>query len=85
MLNSASSSVGGTNAGDGNVISGNTGWGIMLQQSTASGNKIVGNVIGTSADGSTALPNGSGGDLGAGRAEHDDRRQRRGRRELDRR
>ena len=61
MLNSASSSVGGTNAGDGNVISGNTGWGIMLQQSTASGNKIVGNVIGTSADGSTALPNGSGG------------------------
>ncbi len=61
MLNSAGSIVGGATAADGNVISGNGGWGVMLQQATATGNQILRNVIGTSADGSVALPNGSGG------------------------
>src|SRR5438034_840920 len=59
-LGSSSSniSVGGTIAGAGNVVSGNTGAGIQIDES--SGNQVLGNFIGTNAIGTAALPNGTG-------------------------
>ncbi len=47
--------IGGGNASEGNIISGNTQMGIDLQ---GSGNLIFGNLIGTQADSISALPNG---------------------------
>jgi Ca2+-binding RTX toxin-like protein len=47
----------GTGGGAGNVISGNNGAGIQLSNAFATGNKIVGNRIGTSADGTAKLGN----------------------------
>jgi CSLREA domain-containing protein len=50
--------VGGAGAGEGNVISGNTGYGVQI---TGSGHTIAGNRIGVAADGTTALGNGGRG------------------------
>lgn len=77
MLNT----IGGVSAGTSNVISGNTQFGISngtLPESSTSAamTQILGNFIGTTADGETALPNGVGiqlpssctiGSAGAGR------------------
>ena len=49
--------IGGTVAGSGNVISANGTYGIRIQNSSASGNLIAGNEIGTNAAGTAALPN----------------------------
>jgi len=51
--------IGGTVAGAGNLISGNTNQGIFI--SNASGNQIQGNLIGTNAAGTAALGNGGYG------------------------
>ena len=53
--------IGGTTPGDGNVISGNNGWGVRIIG--GSQNPIQGNFVGVAADGSTPLPNGLGGIL----------------------
>jgi WD40-like Beta Propeller Repeat/Right handed beta helix region/Periplasmic copper-binding protein (NosD) len=53
-----SAHIGGANAGEGNLVSGNSAIGIRLQSS--GGNFILGNLIGTKKDGKTALPNGIG-------------------------
>jgi titin len=50
--------IGGTVAGAGNVISGNDGDGILLNDAPA--NQVLGNLIGTNAAGTAALPNGRG-------------------------
>jgi titin len=50
--------IGGTSAGAGNVISGNTLRGIYAYGTNTSGNLIQGNFIGTQADGTNALGNG---------------------------
>ncbi|MBX3680413.1 MAG: DUF4347 domain-containing protein, partial [Rhodocyclaceae bacterium] len=60
-LNAANNVVGGTAAGEGNVISGTTSWvGIQLE-APASGTLIAGNYVGTNAAGSAALGNVGGG------------------------
>jgi CSLREA domain-containing protein len=50
--------IGGTVAGERNVIAGNTGYGVQI---TGSGHTIAGNYIGVGADGTTALGNGGRG------------------------
>jgi CSLREA domain-containing protein len=57
--------IGGTAAGAGNVISGNSGIGVQLN-STGEGDLVQGNLIGTSADGTAAIPNGRGVYVGNG-------------------
>jgi titin len=52
--------IGGTAAGDGNVISGNLFSGVIAVNTT-SGNRIQGNLIGVAADGKTVVPNGTNG------------------------
>ena len=53
--------IGGSAAGEGNVISGNTFIGVWLLNSNATGNVVRGNLIGLAADGSSALGNGNAG------------------------
>lgn len=54
--------IGGSLPGAGNVLSGNSGYGLRIGDTTAGArNLIVGNQIGTTAAGNVRLPNGSGG------------------------
>jgi hypothetical protein len=53
----SNNTVGGT-AGAGNLISGNTTDGVLLSGSGTTGNQVLANFIGTTADGSAALGNG---------------------------
>ncbi|MEY2873895.1 MAG: hypothetical protein RLZZ373_1266, partial [Pseudomonadota bacterium] len=57
----ASNTIGGTTAGARNVVSGNSTLGINLSGSSANGNTVLGNYIGTSASGLVDLGNGEDG------------------------
>jgi hypothetical protein len=63
--NSNGNTIGGTAAGAGNVISGNSGDGVLIGStvsgSVASGNQVLGNYIGTNTAGSAALGNSGNG------------------------
>jgi parallel beta-helix repeat protein len=59
LITCGNNTIGDGLASDVNVISGNGGSGIHILGSTASGNVVEDNHIGTTADGSAALPNGS--------------------------
>jgi len=52
--------IGGNTAGYRNIISGNTDAGIAIMGSSASANTIVGNYIGTNADGTDSIANSNG-------------------------
>jgi hypothetical protein len=56
-----SNTIGGTTPDKRNVISGNDGVGVNILSSSSEGNRIEGNFIGTTADGSGDLGNGSTG------------------------
>ena len=60
LVDGSTIKLGGTLANDGNVISGNTGYGVYVDPA-ASGITLLGNRIGTNAAGTAALGNGSGG------------------------
>src|SRR5205085_8228492 len=49
--------VGGGGTGEGNLISGNAGWGVVIN---SSGNVLQGNLVGTDAGGLRALGNDTG-------------------------
>jgi hypothetical protein len=53
--------IGGTNALERNVLSGNSQYGIFITDSNTTGNVVLGNYIGTDANGSNALANGLSG------------------------
>lgn len=62
VTRSADNVIGGAAAAERNLVSGNGGRGILLDGPRASGNRLLGNVVGLAADG-TALPNGAQGIL----------------------
>jgi hypothetical protein len=64
----SANTIGGTDAGAANVISGNVRLGVNLYGKGASGNVVLGNLIGTNARGSGKLPNNSGVQIGLGTA-----------------
>ena len=60
IIESTGNTIGGTSAGYGNLISGNTGYGLVFSLATASGNLVEGNLVGTDAAGTGSLGNGIG-------------------------
>ena len=68
ISDSMNNRIGGAASVDGNVISGNAGDGIRIEGSQSLGNFIQGNLIGTDAQASTAIPNRSVGVLVQGGA-----------------
>lgn len=54
-----SGTIGGTNAGDGNLISGNSSYGVLLTNST--GFFVAGNYVGLDVNGTTAIKNSGSG------------------------
>lgn len=66
IVDSAENRIGGSDPGQGNVISGNAGYGVTVEGDLG-GNRIVGNLIGTDASGTAELGNAySGIRLGIG-------------------
>jgi len=57
VQDAASNTIGGTAAGDRNIISGNDGFGVQILNANATLNSVLGNYIGTNAAGTAALPN----------------------------
>ena len=60
ISNAPNNNIGGTTAGERNVISGNSSLGVYLAGSDSTGNTLIGNYIGTRADGNIALGNNDG-------------------------
>ena len=61
VLSASSNTIGGAGAGEGNVISGNTQWGLFFDGSSGgTANVIKGNYVGLAADGDTPIGNGTG-------------------------
>ncbi len=59
IVSATGNTIGGSNPGDGNLVSGNSSAGLQLSAS-ANGNTVAGNWIGTTFDGLSALPNAAG-------------------------
>ncbi|HEV7892871.1 MAG TPA: FG-GAP-like repeat-containing protein [Pyrinomonadaceae bacterium] len=66
--NTPNNTIGGMAAGDGNIISGNTGQGVRIDGSGATGNVVAGNLIGTDLSGTAPLGNAGDGVLLVGGA-----------------
>src|SRR5262249_59859687 len=61
ILDAPGNTVGGTASGSGNLIAGDKGRGVAIRGAGASGNAVIGNRVGTVADGTAALRNDSDG------------------------
>ena len=61
LFQTNNNTVGGTSAAAANLISGNSGFGVEILGTGTTSNLLIGNKIGTNAQGSAALPNSVGG------------------------
>lgn len=61
LIQGRNNKIGGSLAGEGNLISGNANNGISLSLTSSFGNQIQGNLIGTNANGTAGIPNGANG------------------------
>jgi len=57
----AGDTIGGLTSAEGNVISGNSQNGIVIQNTNTTDTRVIGNFIGTNAAGTAAVPNGNRG------------------------
>ena len=69
---STENTIGGETAGESNVISGNGGNGIVINGTNTAWNRVFGNTIGASADGTAAVANALRGVVVSGGANHND-------------
>ena len=61
QLQAANNTIGGPQAAERNVISGNSQMGVQFVNAGTTGNRVLGNFIGTNATGTGAVPNGAYG------------------------
>jgi titin len=61
VVRSGTNSIGSTISGSGNLISGNGRYGVLIAFNSTSNNSVRGNLIGTNASGTAAIPNGLAG------------------------
>ena len=61
ISNCINNTVGGSGAGEGNLISGNSGVGVWIGGGGTTGNRVLGNLIGTQTNGTSPLGNSSNG------------------------
>ena len=66
ILEASGNTIGGASPGAGNLISGNTLVGLLIEFAAATDNLVQGNLIGTDATGSSTVPNGNGVVLSSG-------------------
>ena len=57
----SNTTVGGTASGARNILSGNSAYGVRIADAGTSGNRVLGNFVGTNATGTAAIPNGLSG------------------------
>ena len=70
-----SNQIGTTDAGGGNVISGNSQWGVYISDAGTNGNVVANNFIGTNVAGTYPVPNANNGvDIVSGAQNNTDRR-----------
>ncbi len=60
IFHASNNTIGGTTADDRNLISGNDGAGVHIEEPDSEGNRVIGNYIGTDRSGTVALGNRSG-------------------------
>jgi len=60
LIESANNLIGGATTSERNIISGNTGTGVLINNETAINNQVINNYIGLDSSGTSSLPNGVG-------------------------
>ena len=66
VVSGASNTIGGITPGTGNLISGNTTYGVQVTGASATGDAVEGNLIGTDVSGTVGVSNGDGVEVDSG-------------------